>query len=464
MDMKAVVLAAGKGKRMKSSLEKVFHKVLGFAMVERIFKSLRDAEVDEVIGVFSPRGKELVSSLRYKPDIVVVQDTPLGTGDALKRAYDYLDSVVIVLPGDMPLITADEIRRVLEKGKNYDAMVVAMELDEPGYYGRIVLDDKGNLKSIVEYTDATDEEKKIKLVNTGVYVFKGESLKKYLDKLTPANAQGEYYLTDVFPMMIADGYSVGVFITDDAKQYIGVNNRYMLSVAEDIARKRYLKKLMMDGVTIRMPETVYIEETVVIDNDVEILPYTVLKGNTVIKTGSIIGPSTYIEDSTIEENCHIQYSHLTEAYVGPDSVVGPFGRLRPGAHLERKVKIGNFVEVKKSTLGEGTKASHLSYIGDATVGKNVNIGAGTITCNYDGFSKNPTFIEDDVFIGSDSILVAPVRIGKGAYTAAGSVITKDIPPGALGIGRSRQVNKEGWVSKYVARKKQEGGMHGGSSK
>ena len=462
--MKAVVLAAGKGKRMKSSLEKVFHKVLGLSMVERIFKALKEANVDEIIGVFSPKGKEMVSSLKYHPDVVIVQDTPLGTGDALKRAYDYLDGVVIVLPGDMPLITADEIKRVVENGKNYDAMVVAMELDDPGYYGRIVLDDNSNLKAIVEYADATEEEKQIKLVNTGVYVFNGNYLKQYLDKLTPANAQGEYYLTDVFPMMIADGYTVGVYITDDAEQYIGINNRYMLSVAEDIARERYLRKLMMDGVTIRMPETVYIEETVFIDNDVEILPYSVLKGETVIKTGSIIGPSTYIEDSTVEENCHIQYSHLTGAYVGPESVVGPFGRLRPGTHLERKVKIGNFVEVKKSTLGEGTKASHLSYIGDATVGKNVNIGAGTITCNYDGFSKNPTFIEDDVFIGSDSILVAPVRIGKGAYTAAGSVITQDVPAGALGIGRSRQVNKEGWVSKYVDRKKQEGGMQGGSSK
>ncbi len=463
--MKAIVLAAGKGKRMKSTQEKVFHRILGLTMIERVFRALKESErIEEIIGIFSPNGQRLVSTLSYQPDVVVIQDEPLGTGDAVKRAYDYLEDDVLVLPGDIPLITSEEINEIISHFLSYDALVVAMRLDEPGYYGRVIIDENGNLRAIVEYTDASEDEKRINVVNTGVYLFKGNILAKYLKLLKPVNAQKEYYLTDVFKMMISDGLSVGVYITAYPERYIGVNNRYMLSVAEEIARKNLLRKLMLDGVTIRMPDTVYIEEEVVIENDVEILPYTIIKGKTFIGEGSTIGPSTYIEDSIIKENVTVTYSHIVRAYVGSGSVVGPYSRLRPDAHLEEKVKVGNFVEIKKSILGSGTKASHLSYIGDATVGKNVNIGAGTITCNYDGFAKNPTFIEDNVFIGSDSILVAPVKIGEGAYTAAGSVITKDVPPGALGIGRSRQVNKEGWVSRYIARKKQERGEESGTSK
>ncbi len=464
--MKAIILAAGKGKRMKSSLEKVFHKVLGIPMVERIIRACKESEISPVIGVFSPSGKDMVNTLEVKPDIVIIQDTPLGTGDAVRRAWDYLVGAVIILPGDMPLLTGEELLRIKNtyEKSGADALVVAMELDDPGYYGRIVLDNNGHLKKIVEYTDATEEEKRIRLVNTGVYVLDGDLLRKHLDKLTPANAQGEYYLTDVFPMMIRDGVRVSVYRADDPTLYMGVNNRYMLSVAEDIARQRYLKKLMLNGVTIHMPETVYIEESVRVEADVEIWPYTIIKRNTYVASGAVLGPSTYIEDSHIGENATVTYSHIVGATVGKEDVVGPFSRLRPGASLEENVKVGNFVEIKKSKLGRGTKASHLSYIGDAEVGENVNIGAGTITCNYDGFKKNPTYIEDGVFIGSDSILVAPVRIGKGAYTAAGSVITKDVPPGALAIGRARQVNKEGWVEKYVARKKNEGGDKGGTSK
>ena len=464
--MKAIILAAGKGKRMKSSLEKVFHKVLGVPMVERIIMACKEADINPIIGVFSPSGKDMVDGLAVKPDVTVVQDTPLGTGDAVKRAWEYLDGAVIILPGDMPLLTGEELLRIKEtyEESGADALVVAMELEDPGYYGRIVLDNNGHLKKIVEYTDATEEEKAIRLVNTGVYVIDGKLLRKYLNKLTPANAQGEYYFTDVFPMMISDGIRVSVYRAEDPTLYIGVNNRYMLSVAEDIARRRYLKKLMLDGVTIHMPETVYIEESVNIEADVEIWPYTIIKGDTSVASGAVLGPNTYIEDSHIGENATVTYSHIVGAMVGSEDAIGPFSRLRPGATLGRKVKVGNFVEIKKSNLGNGTKASHLSYIGDAEVGENVNIGAGTITCNYDGFKKNPTYIEDNVFIGSDSILVAPVRIGKGAYTAAGSVITKDVPPGALAIGRSRQVNKEGWVEKYIARKKNEGGDKGGTSK
>ena len=461
--MKGVVLAAGKGKRMKSSLEKVFHKVLGLTMVERLFRSLRLSNIERIIGVFSPSGASKISSLKYQPDDVVIQDVPLGTGDALRRALEYIDDDwIIVLPGDMPLITPEEINNIIDIGKDYDALLVAMRLDDPGYYGRVILNEDGNLESIIEYSDLTNEYEHVNLVNTGVYVFRNGVVGKYLQRLTNENKQGEYYLTDIFPLMLADGLKIGVFETDNPDLYMGINNRYALSLAEEFLRKQYLKKLMLDGVTIHMPDTVYIEDEVIIENDVEIWPYTIIKGNTVIKSGSVIGPMAYLEDTVVEGESRVQYSHVVGAYIGPRSVIGPFGRLRPGAHLEEQVKIGNFVEVKKSRIGKGSKASHLAYIGDAEVGSNVNIGAGTITCNYDGFSKNPTYIEDNVFIGSDTILVAPVKIGKGAYTAAGSVITEDVPPGALGIGRARQVNKEGWVNKYIERKK--GGGSSGSSK
>lgn len=462
-NMKGVVLAAGRGKRMKSSLEKVFHKILGLTMVERLFRTLKMSNVDRIIGVFSPLGASRISSLKYQPDEVVIQDIPRGTGDALKKALEYIDNDwIIVFPGDMPLITHEEINSIIDIGQNYDALLVAMRLDDPGYYGRVILNEDGNLESIIEYSDLTDEYEHVNLVNTGVYVFRNGIVDKYLQKLTNDNNQGEYYLTDIFSLMLADGLKIGVFETDKPDLYMGINNRHALYLAEEFLRKQYLKNLMLNGVTIHMPDTVYIEDEVIIENDVEIWPYAIIKGCTVIKSGSIIGPMTYLEDAIVERESRVQYSHVVGAYIGPRSEVGPFGRLRPGAHLEEQVKIGNFVEVKKSHLGKGSKASHLSYIGDAQVGSNVNIGAGTITCNYDGFSKNPTYIEDNVFIGSDTILVAPVKIGKGAYTAAGSVITQDVPPGALGIGRARQVNKEGWVEKYVKRKK--GGTSNGSSK
>jgi len=432
-------------------------------MVERLFRTLRMSNIERIIGVFSPSGASKISSLKYQPDDVVIQDVPLGTGDALRRALEYIDDDwIIVFPGDMPLITPEEINSIIDVGQNYDVLLVAMRLDDPGYYGRVILNEDGNLESIIEYSDLTNEYEHVNLVNTGVYVFRSGFVDKYLSRLTNDNNQGEYYLTDIFPLMLADGLKIGVFETNNPNLYMGINNRYALSLAEEFLRKQYLKKLMLDGVTIHMPDTVYIEDEVIIENDVEIWPYTIIKGNTVIKSGSVIGPMTYLEDTVLERESQVQYSHVVGAYIGAQSGIGPFGRLRPGAHLEEHVKIGNFVEIKKSYIGKGSKASHLSYIGDAQVGNNVNIGAGTITCNYDGFSKNPTYIEDNVFIGSDTILVAPVKIGKGAYTAAGSVITEDVPPGALGIGRARQVNKEGWVDKYIERKK--GGASNGSSK
>ncbi len=457
--MMAVVLAAGHGKRMKSKVRKVYHRVLGVPILERIVRVLHASGL-KVCVVLSPDGEKYISDFRDKPDCVVYQDVPLGTGHALKVALEsgsVKDENILVLPGDLPLLRVDTIGGVLGywRETGWDALVVAMMLDDPGRYGRVKVREDGSLAGIVEWSDATEEERAIKLVNTGVYVLKRSLVVSLLDALKAENAQGEYYLTDIFGLLVNSGYAVGVVVADDPTDFMGVNTRHDLAMAEEVARRRKIEELMDAGVTIHMPDTVYVEEDVELGRDTEVWPNTIIKG--VVKAGEecVLGPGAYIEDSEIGNRVRIEYSHVVGAYVGDDSVVGPFGRLRPGARLEGKVKIGNFVEVKKSVLGYGTKASHLSYIGDATVGRNVNIGAGTITCNYDGFKKNPTYIGDDVFIGSDSILVAPVRIGKGAYTAAGSVITEDVPPGALAIGRARQINKEGWVEKYRARKMEE---------
>jgi len=457
--MKSIVLAAGYGKRMKSKIRKVYHKVLGVPILERIIRVMHGSGV-ETCAVLSPGGEHYIQEFKEKPDCVVYQKTPLGTGHALKTALEEAgvsDSEILVLPGDLPLLRVITIENIVNywRKAQVDALVVGMVLDDPGKYGRIKVKENGMLEKIVEWSDATEEERAINLVNTGVYVLKTKLALSFLNHLKAENAQGEYYLTDIFEMLIRSGYKVGVLVAREPVDFMGVNTRWDLAVAEDIARMRKIKELMDSGVTIHMPNTVYIEEDVVLGRDTEIWPNTIIKGSVSAGEDCVIGPGTYIEDSQIGNRVRIEYSHVVQAYVGDDSVIGPFGRLRPGAKLVGKVKIGNFVEIKNSTLGYGTKASHLSYIGDATVGNNVNIGAGTITCNYDGFRKNPTYIEDEVFIGSDSILVAPVRIGKGAYTAAGSVITQDVPPGALAIGRARQVNKEGWVEKYKARKLQE---------
>jgi bifunctional UDP-N-acetylglucosamine pyrophosphorylase/glucosamine-1-phosphate N-acetyltransferase len=383
---------------------------------------------------------------------VRVQKTPLGTGDALKVALTGIDTdLVLVTTGDNPLFEKEDILKFYNffKQTNSDISFISAEADDPTNLGRVLRSGDEFVK-IVEEADATEEEKAIKEINTGVYLFKFSLLSKILEELSNNNAQGEYYLTDTLTIAKDKGYKVTVYKLPKKLPIYGVNNRFELSIAEKIIQEKILKKHMLNGVTIHNPETQKIDYFVEIENDTEILPGCVLEGKTKIESDCVIGPFAQIIDSHISKGSIVKQSVVMNSYIGENCSIGPFAYVRPENILVRNVKIGTFVEVKKSKFDEGAKVPHLSYIGDATVGKNVNIGAGTITCNFSGLEgnkKNPTLIEDDVFIGSHSTLVAPLVIRKGAYTAAGSVITQEVPEDSLAIARAQQVNKIGWVKR-----------------
>ena len=448
----AIVLAAGIGKRMHSKVPKVLHKICGREMVLYPIDAAKDAGFSKVVAVISDNmPKEIFNSVE-----VAYQKVPLGTGDAARAGLStvkfFPDSAsLLVLTGDNPLIKKEDIESLnafFENGK-FDAVVLSAEAENPTGLGRVVRDGNAFVK-IVEEKDATESEKQIKEINTGIYIFKKSALEEALLHLSNDNAQGEYYLTDTLYFLKAHGKSVGVKKMERVLPIYGVNTRKELAVATHIIQNEILDKLMLKGVTIINPETVSIDYGVEIENDTVILPGCLIQGNTKIGSGCEIGPNARIVDAQIGNGTHIQFSVVLDSRIGENCEIGPFSYVRPGNDLSNNVKIGTFVEIKKSKVAENSKIPHLSYIGDATVGKNVNIGAGTITCNYSGLQghvKNPTFIGDNVFIGSHSTLVAPLHIYNNAYTAAGSVITRDVPEWALAIGRSKQVNKENWVKR-----------------
>jgi len=452
----AVVLAAGEGTRFKSNLPKVLHTILGKTLIKRVVEKLKYfRKTVIIIGHKGDIVKNAVKngSVGKQKIIFAVQERQLGSGDALKKARNAISGFsgnILVLCGDTPLIKTETLKELIafHNSEKADCTVLTFETNNPRGYGRIVKN--GNcVEQIVEEKDASSEIKKIKEVNSGIYVFSAPLLFPALEKISPDNAKKEYYLTDAVSVLNANGKKVAGFKIENGDEVMGINNRVELATAEKIIREEVLNKLMLSGVTITDPQTTCIDETVKISNDTTIMPSTIIKNNTVIKSGCLIGPFTYIKDSRIGNNVEIRASFIYGASIADGVKIGPFSHIRAGTKLRRNSRIGNFSEIKKSVICEDTKVSHLSYIGDSYLGKDVNIGAGTITCNYDGKIKHKTRIGNNVFVGSNTNFVAPVKIGSGALIAAGSTITEDVPKNALSIARARQLNKN-WKKKKAA--------------
>ncbi|HOA16624.1 MAG TPA: bifunctional UDP-N-acetylglucosamine diphosphorylase/glucosamine-1-phosphate N-acetyltransferase GlmU [Fervidobacterium sp.] len=438
--MKVLILAAGLGKRMKSKYPKVVHKILGKPMINWVVDLGKDfGEVGVVVG----HKAEIVK--HYLPDdvSVYIQEPQLGTGHAVMCAKDFIcpDQDLLILYGDVPLLKKETIERLarVHEESEYDVTVLTFVPENPSGYGRIVKHD-AKIK-IIEDKDTNEEQKKIREVNSGIYIFSGKFLLENIEKISNNNAQKEYYLTDA----VAFSQHAGTVLLEDPIEVSGVNDRIQLAQLESIARQRILENLMLSGVTIVDPESTFIGPDVEIGMDTIIYPFTIIEGRTIIGQDCDIGPYSHIVESKIGNNAKVVRSEVEMTTIEDNVSVGPYSRLREGTVLKEHVKIGNFVETKKSVIGNRSKAQHLTYLGDATVGNDVNIGAGTITCNYDGRNKYPTSIDDNAFIGSNSSLVAPVKIGKGTIVGAGSVITKDVPEDSLALGRAMQVNKEGWA-------------------
>ncbi|MBO9605903.1 MAG: bifunctional UDP-N-acetylglucosamine diphosphorylase/glucosamine-1-phosphate N-acetyltransferase GlmU [Paenibacillaceae bacterium] len=463
MSIYSIVLAAGQGKRMKSKLYKVLHPVCGKPMVGHVATVLERLESARPIVVVG-HGADAVRGYLGDRAEYALQERQLGTGHAAMQAAPLLaeaDGLTIVVYGDTPLITEGSLRAMiaLHREKGASATILTAIFAEPHGFGRIVRDADGNLDCIVEQKDCTAGEAAIREINVGTYIFDNRKLFAALSRVTNDNAQQEYYLTDVIGILQADGERVLAYCTADPSEAIGVNDRAALADAEKAMRERINRAHMLAGVTIVDAAQTYIEADVTIGSDTVILPGCLLRGATSIGEDCVIGPQADIADSVVADRATIRQSVLTEAEVGADSSVGPFAYLRPKAKLGEQVKIGDFVEIKNATLGDGSKVSHLSYVGDAVVGRNVNFGCGAITVNYDGFNKQVTEIGDDAFVGSNVNLIAPVKIGDGAYVVAGSTITHDVGAGDMAIARERQTNKAGYAEKLRNRfkaKKQRG--------
>lgn len=447
-----VILAAGKGVRMRSKLPKVLHPVAGVPMVQHVIAAARSAGVDKLVVVVNTEPQLQTGILLNPKDALAVQAEQLGTGHALMMAEaEAKDSeLVLVLCGDTPLIRAETLEELIRfhRDQKAEATVLTASLENPTGYGRIIRDQAGAFVRIVEEKDATAQEKKVQEINSGMYCFSARVFEA-LKHVRPDNAQAEYYLTDALLVLQSQGMTVLALEAAREEDIYGINNRVQLAQAEKIMRRRMCERLMMEGVTIIDPGSTFIDAGVSVGADTVIHPFSILAGRTVIGEDCEIGPRAFIRDSRLGRGVLADSSKIIESTIGDECLIGPFAYLRPGTELAEKVKIGDFVEVKKSMVGAGSKIPHLSYVGDATVGRNVNIGAGTITCNYDGQYKYQTILEDDVFIGSNTNLVAPVTLGRGAVTGAGSTITRDLPPESLGVERAEQRI----IVKYRARKK-----------
>ncbi|PAD19711.1 bifunctional UDP-N-acetylglucosamine diphosphorylase/glucosamine-1-phosphate N-acetyltransferase GlmU [Terribacillus saccharophilus] len=445
----AVILAAGKGTRMKSKLYKVLHPVMGKPMVQHVTDQLNSLQLDKLITIVG-HGAEDVKAQLGDVSEYALQEEQLGTGHAVLQAEEFLkdnEGVTVVLSGDTPLITGQTIQALLNhhEQQGASATVLTAKAPEPAGYGRVIRSDAGEVLRIVEHKDANAEELLVDEINTGTYCFDNKLLFQALHNVSNDNAQGEYYLPDVLELLKKDNKLVTAYQTPDFDETMGVNDRVALSQAEQIMKRRVNEQHMRNGVTIIDPDSTYISTDAVIEQDVTILPNTMILGKTVIKEDAIIGPNSEVKDVTIGSRTVVKQSVAHDSEIGNDVNIGPFAHIRPQAQLGDNVKIGNFVEVKKASIGEGSKVSHLSYIGDAEVGKDVNVGCGTITVNYDGKNKHLTKIEDNAFIGCNANLIAPVTVGEGALVAAGSTITKDVPADALSIARARQENKNSYL-------------------
>ncbi len=446
MSLDIVILAAGQGTRMRSALPKVLHPVAGQSMLGHVIstaRALQPRSIQVVIG----HGAEQVRQRLVGDDLnYVVQAEQLGTGHAVAQALPNLSAErVLILYGDVPLIKAETLQRLLQKVGPEQLALLTVTLDDPTGYGRIVRDAHGEVQAIVEHKDASAEQKAIREGNTGILAVPGSRIGEWLGRLSNSNAQGEYYLTDVIAMAVADGLRVATEQPQDAMEVQGANDRIQLAELERHYQLRAARRLMAQGVTLRDPARFDLRGEVSVGRDVLIDVNVVLEGEVVIEDDVQIGPNCVIKDSTLRRGAIVKAnSHLDGAVVGEGADCGPFARLRPGSTLGAKAHVGNFVEMKNASLGDGAKAGHLSYLGDAEIGARTNIGAGTITCNYDGANKFKTVIGEDVFIGSNSSLVAPLNLGDGATTGAGSTITADVPAHTLALGRGRQRNIDGW--------------------
>lgn len=447
MKLKTLILAAGKGTRMKSELPKVIHKVNGIPMISKIIKVLEILKPEENILILGHKKEEVLKVVGENADYVV-QTEQLGTGHAVLQAKDKLkdyDGDVMILCGDTPLLREETLKELYKFHKDTDSVTTILTsiYDNPFGYGRIVKEN-GLVKAIVEEKEADAEIKKIKEVNAGVYCFKGRELFEALSKITNNNEKGEYYLTDVIGIQVGEGKQVQSYVLSDNIEILGVNSKVELAQASKVLRDRKNIELMEKGAILIDPATVYIEEGVEIGRDTIIYPGAVLQGKTVIGENCQILGASRIVDSILRNNIKVESSVIEDSILENGVTIGPFAHLRPKSHLKEKVHIGNFVEVKKSVLEKGVKAGHLTYLGDAQIGEDTNIGAGTITCNYDGKNKFKTIVGKNSFIGSDSMLVAPVIIGENALVGAGSVITKDVPDNSLAVSRSKQIIKNDW--------------------
>ncbi len=452
-----IVLAAGLGKRMKSSRYKVLHPVCGKSMVEHVLGVLDQAGVNRKVVVVG-HGADLVKQVLGERAEYALQQQQCGTGHAVRMAEPLLGAetgITLVVYGDTPLITSMSLTRLIQLHQDTQAAVTLLtaRFDNPTGLGRIVRSAKGTIERIVEQKDCNSDELGIQEVNAGIYCFDNRLLFEALQQVTNQNAQGEYYLTDVIGILRAQGKEVQGYCTDDPDEAFGVNDRVALAEAERIMRARINQRHMVNGVTIIDPAHTYIEADVTVGADTILWPGTILRGDTHIGSDCEIGPNADILNTNVANRSMIKQSVLSGAEIGESTVVGPFAHLRPGARLGDEVKVGDFVEIKNSILGHGSKVSHLAYVGDAQIGNDVNVGCGAITVNYDGFSKQETVIEDGAFIGSNVNLIAPIRVGKGAYVVAGSTITKDVPADDLAIARERQTNKPGYARMLKARLK-----------
>ena len=450
-NLEVIILAAGLGTRMKSSKIKILHRAAGRPIIDYVLDLASELSAQPPVMVIGHQREQVQQAVDSRARFAI-QEEQLGTGHAVLQAAPHVDAAkrVLILSGDVPLTRRETLQRLLdEHAQSGNALtLLTMKPPDPGMYGRIVRDDSGSVQRIVEANDASEDEKRIDEVNAGIYVFDGAHLFDNLRNLSTNNAQGEYYLTDLLYTLRERGHRVGAVIADDPIEALGVNSRADLAQVDSEIQRRVVEKLMREGVTFRNPSTVVIDSTVTIGADTVIYPFVTIEGTTRIGRDCVIEPGVHLMNVQIADNVHVKTGTVAEdAIIEEEASVGPYAHLRPGSKLGRKVKVGNFVETKKAVFGEGAKASHLSYIGDAEVGAGVNIGAGTITCNYDGVRKNKTILEDGVFIGSDTQLVAPVRVGRGAYVGAGSTITKDVPPGALALSRTPQKTIEGWAER-----------------